>query len=255
VNVEDAVAALPRCSTCQVPQVGDECLHCRLMDVEAKLARVSFWGTDDWMQKIASLAIVDRPNDHLYPLGFHQDFSDRPGKYTFNVISRPQVVFRPMWLTIAPECARMGTLLDCQVGNRSQTIGWQSGGMPLSVFCPNSWASLDAMREVAGKFKWDTVSVAQDVVLSIDVSIEKYDEAVIEIAHETLYGPRPTAFKAILWGKPIGHEVPLASPIWMAGPHSGSEIESTLKFADIVSKLRGEDPARIITKLARPLQR
>ena len=237
IDVDEAVAALPRCPTCQVPQVGDECLHCRLMDVEAKLARVSFWGDDDWAQKVASLAIIERPKDSLYPLGFYEDFSDRQGQFTFNIVQRPQVSFKPLMLTVAPECAYMGTLLDFMVGNRSQVVDG-SGRYPLSLFSPASYSSPEMMREIVGKFHWDMVQVAQTITLSVDLSIEKYDP-LVKMARDSMHMPTPTAFKAVLWGRLIEHDAEPAVKLHWAGPENVKDVEATLQFADVVNKIRG----------------
>lgn len=236
MNVEDALTALPRCPTCSVPQVGDDCLYCRVVEVEAKLARVSFWGTDDWMQKLASLAIREERNpDRLHPMGFYQDMSSVQTGAIINVVSRPQISCRPVWLTVAPECAGMGSLLDVRVGNRSQLV--DATAMPLSLFCPNAWESLEMMREVAAKMSFDTCSVAMDIVLTVDLSLQKYDP-VVELAHETMYGPRPSAFKAIMWCRLVDDERQWAPQLHWAGPQNVGEVEATLKFADVVKKIR-----------------
>ena len=235
MTLDEAVAALPRCSTCHTPQVGSDCLYCRTMEVEAKLARVSFWGDDEWMQKVASLTIIDRPRTNLHPLGFYEKIGNRT-EYTTNVVSRPMVLFKPMMLTVAPECAYMGTLLDVKVGNRSQMVDAQP--LPLSLFSPASYNSPEMMREIVGKFQWDTASVAQDVMLSINVSIERHDR-LVEIAHETLHGPRPTAFKAIVWGHMIDHTEDVRPRMALVGPEHVKEIEATLKFAELVKQIRG----------------
>src|SRR5208282_43147 len=95
---------LSRCSNCSTPQLpgAGPCLYCRALEAEGKLQQLSFWGDDDWMRKIASLALdTTRPDKALTPLGFELELSAcRNG--LVSVCSRPQTLFRPVILTVDP---------------------------------------------------------------------------------------------------------------------------------------------------------
>lgn len=216
-----------------------DCLYCRAVTAEGKLASLSIWGEDEWMQKLASIAL-DTPEirrAQLVPLGFHMDLSAM-GMGINRLSSRPQVTFRPEWLTVAPECADMGTIVDLMVGNRSQFV--DTSPVPMSIFSPASWGSLEMMREVAGRFSWDTASIAQDIVITIDCTQPPYDPLTI-VAREKLGLRTPTAFKAALWGRVVDHDYGPDTPLHMAQPENLSQFDATLKFYHLVKGIRMPD--------------
>jgi hypothetical protein len=244
---EALIEKLPRCPTCTTPQLARApCLHCRAMEAEMRLASISFFGDDDWMRKVAQLEVEAlKSGERLHPLGFFQDFSSSPSsQFTFNVVSRPQIPFKPVYLTIAPECAGMGTILDIKIGNRSQFI--EATPYPMSIFSPQHWGSMDAMLEVMGQLSFDTAAIAQDITICVDVSLQKYDP-LTQVALDHLGLATPTAFKAVMWGRSTmammpmpDYVMPPAPQLYMAGIGNVAEVEATLRFADVLKKLRGE---------------
>lgn len=250
------VSELPRCETCSTPRIGTgPCLYCRAVEAEQKLAAVSFFGEDDWMRKLASLmldedGVIRERRDRLIPLGFSIDLPQVGTTTTINVIARPQVNFRPEILTVAPECADVGMLIDAKVGNRSQFIN--SDLIPLSLFNPLAWGSIEVMREVQGRMAWDTATVAQDITLTIDATRPLYDP-LTQVAREAMNLPTPTKFMAALWGRVVDHgEYPRVDGYGLAPPppiHHGSvenleEVMKTLKFASVVNQICKRDAQR-----------
>ena len=194
---------LARCPTCTMPQLpgAGPCLYCRAVEAEGRLKELSFWGDDDWMRKIAGLALDDRrPNKALSPIGFELDLAEYRARsgYSVNVMARTQAPFRPVLLTVDPAVAVMGTLLDVKIGNMSQI--WSDQPLPLTLFSPLHWASIDVMQEVVGRFKWGTANIAQDITLTIDLTLASYDP-LIEEARKATGMPTPTKFRAALWGR------------------------------------------------------
>lgn len=246
------VDLLPRCAVCTTPRVGvGECLYCRAVAAEGKLAALSHWGADDWMRRIADLAIdEERLGKKLTPLGFDAELPRGTSAKTINVMARPQVNFHPELFTVSPECAYLGTLVDVRVGNRSMMI--DATPVPLSLFSPMSWGSIEIMREVAGRLKWGVVNVAQDISLMIDVSLVNY-EPLVEVAREALGMPTPTRFRAALWGRAMAWDETIHRPVHpVAADESGlRSFESTIRFADLEQQVRSGKFADLVGRARR----
>ena len=238
--------ALPRCPDCGYPILqhsgmlvapgGPKCLYCRAITAEGQLQQLSVWGDDEWMRKIASIAFDDsRPDKALSPIGFEIDLADC-GKGPVRVITRPQTAFRPVLLTVDPVVAPYGTLVDAMVGNRSQT--WSASAIPLTLFSPSHWTSLDAMREVAGRFEWDTVSVAQDIALIVDMTMASFDP-LVEVARESQNMPTPTKFRAAVWGHVLDPNAPLVDSRVVTIAHGDVRaLKDALDYHDLAVKVR-----------------
>ena len=231
---------LPRCSDCQTPQlpgVTGACLYCRAVEAEGRLAAVSFWGEDDWMRKIAAITIdPDRPRHALVPVGFELDLS-ACGRGPVQTMARTQIPFRPELLTVDPACANLGVLLDAKIGNRAQLIDF--AGVPLSLFNPMTWTSIEMMREVAGRFTWGVANIAQDITLTVDLTLMTY-EPLVEEARKAMNLPVPTKFRAALWGR-AGDDALNEERRRQLVPASINETRSVrevLEFHDLVSKMR-----------------
>ncbi len=192
---------LPRCEVCGVRRLPDTaiCLYCRAVTAEGQLARLSVWGEDDWMRRLASLTLGEdrRSHEALTPIGFECNLH---AAQPVRLHVRPQMAFRPEMLTVAPDCAHLGTLLDVQIGNRSQLVSPEP--IPLSIFNPQSWTSVEMMQRAIGRLEWDTASVAVNITLNLSLAA---CEPLIEEARAALTGlPPPTKFRAALWGRAVG---------------------------------------------------
>ncbi len=217
--VEDAAASSPPkyepCEVCGTPLVMQGgCIYCRAVAAEGKLTNISIWGEDEWMRRLAALELEESPGPRLHVLGFYQELDGR-SQYTFS--SRPQIIFRPELLTVAPECAAYGMLVDFKVGNRSQLVN--ADPIPLSVFSPTAWASIEMMRDVMGKLAFDTASIAQDITMHIDLTPPAIFDPLVQEAYAAMGRPIPRAFKAALWGRSVDEGVP--EPVPNYGGHAG----------------------------------
>ena len=157
----------------------DGCPQCRALRAEARLVPGK---RDDWwietMRKGDHVAaqLAREGHDGWDCLPFSADhFEDIQ---CVHIIERAQILFRGEYLVVDPETAD-GCLLDLKIGPRSQLIN--SSPIPLSVFNPKNWGSLDAMREAA-RLKLNVADVAQDITLVIRMR-------------------NPGPFRATLWGR------------------------------------------------------
>lgn len=226
----DTLTRCPNCTTPQLPGAG-ACLYCRAVEAEGKIQRLSFWGDDEWMLKLASLSF-GRSDNALTPIGFEIDL-DACRNGPKNVTARTQRIFRPMFLTVDPALAGRGTLIDAKVGNVSQLDF--SSGIPLTLFSPMHWASLEVMREIAGRLRWDTASIAQDITLTVDMTLVTYDP-LVQVARDAMNLPTPTKFRAALWGRSVDWDTP--SEVIPAAIENVSAVRDALDYHDLVAKMR-----------------
>ncbi len=156
-----------------------KCPVCRALAAEARLVpgHGDAWWTET-MQKGEHVAeqLAREGHGDWTCLPFSHDHVE--GDTLTPVLSRSQVLFRGEYLVVDPDSAD-GLLLDLKIGNRYQTINGEP--IPLSVFNPKNWGSLDAMREAA-HLKLDIANVAEDVSLVVLLN-------------------KPGPFRATLWGR------------------------------------------------------
>jgi len=190
-------SSLTPCPKCAAPMLvaPGECFYCRAMAAEAKLARLSVWGDDEWMLKLAQLLPHNNPASKLVPLGFQGDLPPAGRGLVLNV--RPQIPFRPEILTVAPECAGLGTLTDFVIGIRSQMVGVTP--LPLTVFSPALWQNVKTMHTLLGRMQMDACDVAQDISLRFDITAWP-PEPLVEVAMEAVGKQPVTKMRAVLWG-------------------------------------------------------
>ena len=152
--------------------------------------------------------------------------------------ARTQAPFRPVLLTVDPAVAVMGTLLDVKIGNMSQI--WSAQPLSLTLFSPLHWASIDVMQEVVGRFKWGTANIAQDITLTVDLTLASYDP-LIEEARKATGMPTPTKFRAALWGQLMDEQAwqdEHRQRVIPAGSEQFSAVRDTLNYHDLVAKMR-----------------
>ena len=233
---------LARCPTCTMPQLpgAGPCLYCRAVEAEGRLKELSFWGDDDWMRKIAGLALDDRrPNKALSPIGFELDLAEYRARsgYSVNVMARTQAPFRPLLLTVDPAVAVMGTLLDVKIGNMSQI--WSDQPLPLTLFSPLHWASIDVMQEVVGRFSGHCKHRAGHH------AHHRPDARVLRSAHRR--SPQGDGhahadqFRAALWGRLMDEQAwqdEQRQRVIPAGSEQFSAVRDTLNYHDLVAKMR-----------------
>ena len=190
-----AIALLPRCSVCGTPRVADKCATCALHRLEA----LTHGEETDWMraQHVVLSEIAEDADDdarRLYPLAFEAVGAGRKAGETTRVISRPQFIFRGIFLTIPLECAAFGTIIDIRVGNKSQLVS--STSIPTSLFCPAAWADPTMMPPV----NFDTAVVAQDITIMVSAAQTGVDPLTASAYKKLGIMAPPEDFRAVLWG-------------------------------------------------------
>lgn len=199
------------CETCGEFMATPECWRCRAQMAERRLSQLSIWGDDDWMRKLAQFEISEtsesKPKPRLHALGFQVALGSGCAA-VYNAVSRPQILFRPELLTVPPECAR-GMLLDMQIGNRSCFV--DATPVPLSLFNPFNWESVEMMHTVMGRLALDTCPVAMDIKLTVDLAPLPTDPLQLE-AWAALGVPVPRTFHCALWGRTPEETTPALLP-------------------------------------------
>jgi hypothetical protein len=232
------------CPDCSTPLDRGVCWRCRASIAEARLQRLSVWGDDDWLLKLAQLTLapVDSTK-RLYPLGFAAEL---PISSPYVLTAQPLIAFTPELLVVAPECA-YGTLTDLRVGNRSMFI--DATPIPLSIFSPKSWASIEMMHATMGRMAFDMVSVGQTVAIHVDLTpLPK--EPLVQEAWKHLGLPCPTHFRCALWGRSVD-AADLATP---PAPLSSARPTSDLRQLAIEAIQKTPQFNRIVNDLRRRLK-
>lgn len=202
-------ASASACAGCGTPLDAGTCWRCRASIAEARLQQLSVWGDDDWVRKLAQSEMVGidgkpRSGRALHPLGFSAKLDATGSGTRLSLVARPQIPFKPVLLTIPPECAR-GTLVDFQIGNRSQFVS--SAPIPLSLFNPKNWDSIEVMWQAMGRFGMDVANVAVGITLYVDLAPLPTDP-LVQVAYAQQGIPTPTHFHAALWGYTEWEEEP-----------------------------------------------
>ena len=169
------VGLLRKCDACKFEwRAADEkegCPLCRLHVVENKVKSFGVLNDDEqWIGKLVHALggtgkLAHAAGDPLRCglLGYDQQIDGGDRFAAIDVVVRPQTLFQPLLLIVAPECED-GALIDIKVGNRSQLRNFTP--IALSLYRPSSWADVAAMKE-ALLVECDMACVAQDVTLTV----------------------------------------------------------------------------------------